>query len=305
MTVTSRDSRYSERVVWSPRGSGFFGGSWISGSWMAGCCVAVSSIFLSASCFHPFQVLESGAGGALLGFLLGAALRGGQALAVGPHFNSKRLLVVGAAFSREPVLRGWASTALQEFLQGGFFVAVSNAVATFDQHVLEKRPAQHFAGRGKPRIQVKCRDYGFKSVCEKRRLLAARGLLLAATQPKMLTEVQSSGGTLECLGVHHASSALGQLALRPIGEGRKQVFAGKQIENRVAQKLEAFVVFQRFLDSAVVLRHAELGNCGAVRQSALEQRWVPELVIQALLQLFITVRHGIEETLPLVSGPEA
>src|SRR6266849_4515359 len=274
MTVTSRDSRYSERVVWSPRGSGFFGGSWITGSWMAGCCVAVSSIFLSASCFCLFQAFESGAGGALLGFLLFAALR------------------------------GRASTALQEFLQGGFFVAVSNAVAAFHQCVFEKCPAQHFAGRGKPRIQVNCGDHRFKSVCEKSRLLAASGLLFAATEPKMLTEVQTSGGTLQCLGVHHASSALGQLALRPIGEGGQQVFAGQQIENRVAQKLEPFVVLRRFLDSAVVLCHAKLGNCRAVRQSALEQRWVPELVIQALLQLLVTVRHGIEETLPLVSGSE-
>src|SRR6266849_6296507 len=189
MTVTSRDSRYSERVVWSPRGSGFFGGSWITGSWMAGCCVAVSSIFLSASCFCLFQAFESGAGGALLGFLLGAALRGGQALAVGPHFNSKRLLVVRTAFSCEPVFRGWAPTALQELLQSGFFVAVSNAVAAF-QGVFEKCPAQHFAGRGKPRIQVNCGDYRFKSVCEKGRLLAASGLLFAATEPKILTEVQ-------------------------------------------------------------------------------------------------------------------
>src|SRR5258708_31716769 len=208
MTVTSRDSRYSERVVWSPPGPGFFGGSWITGSWMAGCCVAVSSIFLSASCFCLFQALESGAGGALLGFLLGAALRGGQALAVGPHFNSKRLLVVRTAFSCEPVLRGRASAALQEFLQGGFLVAVSNAVAAFHQGVFEKRPAQHFAGRGKPRIQVNRRDYRFKSVCAKGRLLAASGLLFAATVPKILTEVHAPGGALQCFGLHPARSPL-------------------------------------------------------------------------------------------------
>src|SRR5260370_14769949 len=87
--------------------------------------------FLSASCFHLFQAFQGGAGGALLGFLLGAALRGGQTLAAGPHFNSKRLLVVRAAFSCDPVLRGWPAAALQEFFQRGFIVAVSNAVPPF------------------------------------------------------------------------------------------------------------------------------------------------------------------------------
>src|SRR5260370_1264475 len=211
--------------------------------------------FLSASCFHRFEAVRGVAGGALLGFLLGDALGGGKTLAAGPHFNSKRLLVVRAVSSCEAVLRGWAAAALQEFLQGGFLVAVSNAVAAFHQGVFEKRPAQHFAGRGKPRIQVNRRDYGFKSVCEKGRLLAASGLLFPATEPKILTEVQSPGGTLESLGVHHASSALGELALRPIGESSKQVFAGQQIENRVTQKLEPFVVLRSVLDSRVVLPH--------------------------------------------------
>src|ERR1700732_2174283 len=122
MTVTSKDSRYSERVVWSPRGSGFFGGSGITASRMAGCCVAISSIWLVLR-FDLFHSFKSCTGRALLRFFLGAAFRDGHALAVSPHFGSKRLLVVRAAFSCEPVLRGRAPTALQELLQGGFLVA--------------------------------------------------------------------------------------------------------------------------------------------------------------------------------------
>jgi hypothetical protein len=40
-----------------------------------------------------------------------------------------------------------------------------------------------------------------------------------------------------------------------------------------------------------ILSHAKLGNCGAVRQRALEQRLVLKFVAQALLQLLVTVGH--------------
>src|SRR6202140_4430817 len=183
MTVTSRDSRYSESVVWSPRGSGFFGDSGIAASGMAGCWVAISSIVSSASCLGLFQPLESGARRALLRFLLGAAFRGRQAFAIGPDFNSKRLLVIRPAFSGEPVLRGRLSAALQEFLQGGFLVAVPKALAAFYQCVFEQRGAQHFARRRQSRIQINCGDDRFKCVRQQGRFLAASGLLLAAAEP--------------------------------------------------------------------------------------------------------------------------
>src|SRR6202790_2764033 len=295
MTVTSSDSRYSESVVWSPRGSGLFGGSAIAASGMAGCWVAISSIW-SAFRFDLFHSFESGAGRALLRFLFGAAFRGGHALAVGPHFNSKRLLVVWTTFSGEPVLRGRAPTALQELLQGGFLVAISNTVAAFYHRCFEKRCAQHFARRCQPGIQENCGDYRFKCVCQQGRLLAPCGFLFTATQPQMFTKVQTSGGTFQRLCIHYASTTLGQLALGPLREGCEEVFACKQIKDRITQKFQSFIVLRRLVASVLALSQAKLRNCGAVRQSALEQRRVPELITQALLQLLVTVGHFEDAT---------
>src|ERR1700719_1756524 len=180
MTVTSSDSRYSESVVWSPRDSDFFGGSAIAASGVAGCWVAISSIWL-VFCFDLFHSFESCTSRSLLRFLLGAAFRSGHALAIGPHFNSKRLLVVRARFSGEPVLRGRAPTGLQEFLQGGFLVAVSNTIAAFYQRTFDQRRAQHFARRRQSGIQENRGDDRLECVRQQRRLFAACGFLLTAT----------------------------------------------------------------------------------------------------------------------------
>jgi hypothetical protein len=97
---------------------------------------------------------------------------------------------------------------LQEFLQGGFLVAVSDVVAAFDQRVFQQRAAQHFAGRGKPGVQINCGHHRFKSIRKQRRLLAASGLFLAATESEMLTEVQTSSSNLQRLRIDHAGAAL-------------------------------------------------------------------------------------------------
>jgi hypothetical protein len=109
----------------------------------------------------------------------------------------------------------------------------------------------------------------------------------------MLTELQAPRGTFQRLCVHNASAALGELTLRPIGEGREEVFASQKIEDRVTQKFQSFVVLRRPVATALALSQAKLRNCRAVRQGALQQRPVPKLVTQALLKLLVTGGHLI------------
>ena len=127
-----------------------------------------------------FQNLHRGLRRSLLGFLFCAAFAAGHPLAADPNIHLKLFLVVGPAFAGEPVFGGRLATALQEFLQRGLAVRVSNSFAALDNGLLEEEPFKHFSRGAQPGVQINRGHHGFKSVRKERRLLPAARLFFAS-----------------------------------------------------------------------------------------------------------------------------
>src|SRR5208337_4364438 len=108
MTVTSRDSRYSEIVVWfagASCGSPGFASPGLAGAAFSGGSISSGMRFhpFAGIRFHLLQPLQRATRRPLFRFLLRAALRVGQAFALGPHFHLKGLLVIRPCFPGQPV----------------------------------------------------------------------------------------------------------------------------------------------------------------------------------------------------------
>src|ERR1700730_7187609 len=132
ITVTSRDSMYSENVASSPCRAAFVARSSGAASW-----VMVSSGIASASHSGLLQPFQRRTGSTLLSFLLCTSLPRSHAGAFHPDFHLKSLLVVGAAFRSKSILRGGFPATLQKLLQCGFAVSLKQVPATLLQRGFE------------------------------------------------------------------------------------------------------------------------------------------------------------------------
>src|SRR5208337_585912 len=117
MTVTSRDSRYSEIVVRFAGASCVSSGSVSPG--VTGAAFSDGSVssgmrfhLFAGVRFHLLQPLQRAACRSLFRFFLRAAFRVGQAFALGPHLYLKCLLVIRPGFPGQSVFRGRFAPAL-------------------------------------------------------------------------------------------------------------------------------------------------------------------------------------------------
>src|SRR6266850_2296108 len=117
----------------------------------------------------------------LLRLLLCGAFSLRHVLPFHPHLDEKKLLVVRPALPGQAILRGRTPASLQKFLQSRFAIRVREPLAALFQSVLKQDPAQCFARRAQPRIEINpCNNY-FESIRQERLLLSAAGFFFAAS----------------------------------------------------------------------------------------------------------------------------
>ena len=102
----------------------------------------------------------------------------------------------------------------------------------------------HLAGRIKPMLQVHRAENRLGGVRQNGVLILTIRGALPLTQQNMLTKANLSGNIREAITADHASAHLGNIALWAIWVLAIQLVRHRQAQNRIAQKLEAFIVRQ-------------------------------------------------------------
>ncbi|MNN12499.1 hypothetical protein D3C81_1254930 [compost metagenome] len=139
------------------------------------------------------------------------------------------------------VARQFAATRLQELLQAGFRILVG-----IDQGQLVEigcQPGQHaIARRLHAGVQVDGADQRFGGVGQDRLAAETAALQLARAQAQVFAQVKASGQYRQGLALDQPRAQARQLAFAGLGEALEQRFTGDEVEDRIAEELEAFVV---------------------------------------------------------------
>jgi hypothetical protein len=196
--------------------------------------------------------------------------------------------MIRAGFAGEAVLRGMTTASLQEFLKSAFAIGIGDAVAIFES--LEKDSSfQETANGIEAAIKVDRGDDRFEGVGEKGGLVAATGFFFTPAEAEMFAESEATSGDFEGVGVDDAGTAFGKLAFAPLGEIGEEIFAGQEFENGVAEKFETFIVLYGGAGEGnfFATGGAEFGNGGTVRQGAIQQSRLQELIAERNLELLV------------------
>ncbi|MNF89523.1 hypothetical protein D3C84_720520 [compost metagenome] len=139
------------------------------------------------------------------------------------------------------VTRQLAGPRLQKLLQTGFrvFVGIDQGQA-FE---LAGQPSQHaFAGGLHVRVEVDCTDQRLKGVSQDRFAAKTTAFQLTGAQAQVFTEVETTGQYGQGLALDQPCAQARQLAFAGLGKALEQRFASDEVKDRIAEKLEAFVV---------------------------------------------------------------
>jgi hypothetical protein len=219
-----------------------------------------------AACLEPDQ---HGGGRRLLASAARAADAAFAKTQLG-HFalDIESLLVRGAQCGGHAVHRQLHFVTLQPFLQFGLRILGRGFHARVDFHRLVQ-PVHQRLGGGKAGVEVDRADQRLERIGQDRRPVRAAGAGLALAQLEQRRQRQPhsqavQGVLLDQVGPHARQVALGQGRQADVQQVRN-----RQVQHRVAEKLQALVV---------------VGRKAAVRERELEQPRVGEGVLETRLQ---------------------
>src|SRR5439155_21729212 len=102
--------------------------------------------------------------------------------------------------------------------------------------------------------------------------LATSGFLFTASQPQVFTEAQATRSHLQRTCIHDTRTALGKLSLAPFRKSSQEIFAGKQFEDGIPQKLQAFIVPGKHGSNRLFSAcRTQFGDCRAMGERSLEK----------------------------------
>src|SRR5260370_9740766 len=163
----------------------------------------------SAFRFRAFYLFKSRTGRPLFGFFFPGASSCRHVLPTNPNSNLETLLVVGAAFSSDAILRRRPPLSLQKLLQRGFAIGVRDTLAALLECVLEQAPSQHFARGTQSAIEVNRSNHRFERVGQQCLFVPTAGFLFSAPQTQVLSQPQSPRGGLQRTSIDDARAAFG------------------------------------------------------------------------------------------------
>src|SRR5580704_3896498 len=182
------------------------------------------------------QLVERVVRGSLLGRLLGRAASGPADAVSEEDLGGVLPLVARTAGGDDPVVRRVPGPVLGCLLQLALEVLVAPLGEVAD--VLEK----DLGRRPVPLVEEDRADHRLEGVGEQRRQLARAGLDRAPPHQQGLAELEALAEPRQRGGVDQRGPKLGQLTLVVGGKSSEEVLADHELEDRVAQVLETFVV---------------------------------------------------------------
>ena len=156
---------------------------------------------------------------------------------------------------------------LEGFLQGGFVVfSLRFEIGAFD--AFGKQVPHHFLRLGEIRIKANGGKHRFHSIGKDGGSSESAAFQLARAQIKPVADIHFQSDFRQHAFIDQARAQTRQLAFGQLGERVKQHFGDGVVQNRIADKLETFVVFRMV---------------AAVGQRLLQKRGIFEMVTQFIL----------------------
>ena len=144
--------------------------------------------------------------------------------------------------------------------------------------------------RLKPSVQIHGSDYRFHNVRGNGIPSSASGGFFSLTQQHILPQLQITGAVRQRRFTDHGRTQLRQLAFRHLGVLMEQEITGYQLQHRIPQKFQPFIIFQ--------FVYLLLIGKGTVGQSLPQQLFVTEGVPDPFFKLFQCIFH----TYPVLSA---
>jgi hypothetical protein len=173
------------------------------------------------------------------------------------------------------VTRERQSFRLQTLLKAGFGV-LGNAPLLRLRHLLRKQPLNQIAAAIHSGIQVHRADESLQGIRQNRVTIPAAALEFASPKLQRYSQTEFARNCRQCVTANEQRPQAGQLPLSRIGLGAVQIFRSDEINNGIAEELEALVMPR---------------SGASMSKRAVEQRLVLENVPQTAEKLSSRVIH--------------
>lgn len=222
----------------------------------------------------PSLGAEGIAGRVGLGFFLAGTFSGAEVEVLPKDGRAKDATVVWAFLGEDFVTGTRGGEGLKDFLELAFGVVLFGLM--FDSAdgrlaVVENEPL----GNGIIAVQVDGSDEGFKGIRKGGGTVAATVGFLAFAHEQVGAQIDAAGIGLERFAGDEPGAQLGEFALREGGEERVEKLGEDELNDGVAQELEALIVEVRLL---------RFVSQAGMSERFREEQGVPELVVNLLLE---------------------
>jgi len=180
--------------------------------------------------------------GGFLGWTLGA----GRELFAHARLHSEQLGVLRPLLVDDLIARNWELPRLCQFLQSALGVEFHVVLEFVAQACFEDQRFHKAAARLQSAVNVNGGNQGFERIGQDRLFRAPPALLLAMAELQVLAQRQFRGDFEKMTGTDTLGLEPRQFPLGTIRTTAQDELAGHKAQNRVAQKLQLFVVVYRY-----------------------------------------------------------